>query len=68
MKDPETVRITNIERAGARNFEHEGQVRQGVVYRLLFNAKNSYGGYTGVDSAGCRFSLDEETFIKVIGL
>lgn len=61
MKDPESAKVTDIQRVGAQEVELAGgtwAVR--IVYRMNVNAKNSYGGYVGKTPWKCDFLQGEK--------
>lgn len=61
LKDPESARITEMQRVGARNVELSGgawTVR--ILYQMNINAKNSYGGYEGKKLWQCDFTPGEK--------
>lgn len=67
LKDPESARVTDVVRTGAGNHYHlaTGRVVTGSQYTLKVNAKNSYGGYTGVKMWSCVLTLDESKLLFV---
>jgi hypothetical protein len=60
LKDPESARVTEVQRIGARNIELVGgawAVR--ILYQMNINAKNSYGGYEGKKLWQCDYTQGE---------
>lgn len=77
LKDPESAKFDPLIRANKGGVFLEvssilgttfQDMRAGVLYSTMVNAKNSYGGYTGQKLASCIFDLAEEKILFVTGL
>lgn len=63
LLDPDAAKISNIRRAGPVDRTVDGVRIAGVAYLVDVNAKNAFGGYTGVKTHMCIFSADESRFL-----
>lgn len=64
LKDPESARFGKAIRMGAELDPRDGMLIPSVMYTVMVNAKNSYGGYTGSKPYLCVFSADEKQFTR----
>lgn len=64
LKDPESARFGNTIRMGAELDPRDGMLIPSVMYTVMVNAKNSYGGYTGSKPYLCVFSANEKQFTR----
>jgi len=68
LKDPDTVQTDwKVEGGSVQTsvVDLDGRTVPALVWVLRANAKNSYGGYTGLRSYFCRTSLDGRRFLQM---
>lgn len=64
LKDPESARFGKVIRVGGELDPRNGMLMPSVMYTVMVNAKNSYGGYIGSKPYLCVFSANEKQFTR----
>lgn len=65
LKDPESAKFGKVIRMGAELDTRYETLTPSIMYTVMVNAKNGYGGYTGSKPYLCVFSTDEKRFVRV---
>jgi len=65
LPDPDSTRIESLVRADAQVIQYAGQPIVARKYRMVINAKNTYGAYEGARAYACYLSEDERRVLQM---